>query len=148
MKILIYSHAFAPQIGGVETYALLLARGLAARDRGNAAKVTVVTQSLRRDFDDSAMPFAIVRRPGILQLRKLIRESDVVHLAGPVIAPLVLALSHASQSSSNITATRLVARMDCFSISPQKPPVQITTCATNFPHASNATHPNPARSPA
>ena len=32
-----------------------------------------------------------MRRPGIMQLRKLIRESDVVHLAGPVIAPLVLA---------------------------------------------------------
>jgi len=92
MNILIYSHAFAPQIGGVETYALHLARGLAARDQGNAAQVTVVTQSLRKDFNDSAMPFAIVRSPGIMQLRKLIRESDVVHLAGPAIAPLVLAL--------------------------------------------------------
>jgi glycosyltransferase involved in cell wall biosynthesis len=92
MKILIYSHAFAPQIGGVETYALHLARGLSARDQGNAAQVTVVTQSLKKDFDDSAMLFAIVRRPGIMQLRKLIRQSNVVHLAGPVIAPLVLAL--------------------------------------------------------
>ena len=27
MNILIYSHAFAPQIGGVETYAMHLARG-------------------------------------------------------------------------------------------------------------------------
>jgi len=92
MKILIYSHAFAPQIGGVETYALHLARGLAARDAGKAARVTVVTQSVKKDFDDSAMPFAIVRCPGIAHLRKLIRESDVVHLAGPVIVPLSLAL--------------------------------------------------------
>jgi glycosyltransferase involved in cell wall biosynthesis len=92
MKILIYSHAFAPQIGGVETYAMHLARGLAARDEGDAARVTVVTQSLKKDFNDSAMPFAVVRRPGIMQLRKLIRESDVVHLAGPVILPLILAL--------------------------------------------------------
>jgi glycosyltransferase involved in cell wall biosynthesis len=92
MKLLIYSHAFAPQIGGVETYALHLARGLASRDGGNAAHVTVVTQSQKKDFDDSAIPFAIIRRPGIMQLRKLIRESDVVHLAGPVIMPLVLAL--------------------------------------------------------
>jgi glycosyltransferase involved in cell wall biosynthesis len=92
MKILIYSHAFAPQIGGVETYALHLARGLAARDGAKAVRVTVVTQSPKENFDDSAMPFAIVRRPGIMQLRKLIRESDVVHLAGPVIMPLILAL--------------------------------------------------------
>jgi glycosyltransferase involved in cell wall biosynthesis len=92
MKILIYSHAFAPQIGGVETYALLLARGLAAYNGGKAARVTVVTQSLQKDFDDSAMPFAIVRCPGIAQLRKLIRSADVVHLAGPVIVPLILAL--------------------------------------------------------
>jgi glycosyltransferase involved in cell wall biosynthesis len=92
MNILIYTHFFAPQIGGVEVYAMHLASGLAARDNGAAACVTVVTQSPRKDFDDSAMPFAIVRRPGIMQLRKLIRESDVVHLAGPVIAPLFLAL--------------------------------------------------------
>jgi glycosyltransferase involved in cell wall biosynthesis len=92
MNVLIYSHAFAPQIGGVETYALHLARGLASRDDGKAARVTVVTQSSKKDFDDSAMPFAIVRRPGIAQLRKLIRESDIVHLAGPVIVPLALAL--------------------------------------------------------
>lgn len=92
MKILIYSHAFAPQIGGVETYAMHLARGLAARGEGNAIRVTVVTQSQKKDFNDSAMPFAIVRHPGIMQIRKLIRESDVIHLAGPVIAPLVLAL--------------------------------------------------------
>ncbi len=92
MKLLIYSHAFAPQIGGVETYALHLARGLAARDERKAAHVTVVTQSPKKDFDDSAMPFAIVRSPGIMQLRKLIRESDVVHLAGPVIMPLIFAL--------------------------------------------------------
>jgi glycosyltransferase involved in cell wall biosynthesis len=95
MNILIYSHAFAPQIGGVETYALHLASGLAARDSSKAANVTVVTQSPKKDSDDSAMPFAIVRHPGIARLRKLIRESDVVHLAGPVITPLVLAsLAH------------------------------------------------------
>jgi glycosyltransferase involved in cell wall biosynthesis len=92
MNILIYSHAFAPQIGGVETYALHLASGLAARGAGKAAHVTVVTQSPKKEFDDAAMPFAIVRSPGIVLLRKLIRESDVVHLAGPVIMPLILAL--------------------------------------------------------
>jgi glycosyltransferase involved in cell wall biosynthesis len=92
MKLLIYSHAFAPQIGGVETYAMHLARGLAARANGDSVQVTVVTQSAKTNFDDSAMPFAIVRRPGFGQLRKLIRGTDVVHLAGPVMAPMILAL--------------------------------------------------------
>jgi glycosyltransferase involved in cell wall biosynthesis len=92
MKLLIYSHAFAPQIGGIETYAMHLARGLAMRDGGKTTRVTVVTQSLRKDFDDSALPFAIYRRPGKAQLRKLIHESDVVNLAGPAIFPLMLAL--------------------------------------------------------
>jgi glycosyltransferase involved in cell wall biosynthesis len=92
MRILIYSHSFAPQIGGAETYAMHLARGLAARDEGSAASVTVVTQSPKKVFDDSSMPFAIIRHPGIKLLRKLIRESDVVHLAGPVIMPLIFAL--------------------------------------------------------
>ena len=91
MRILIYSHAFAPQIGGAETYAMHLARGLAERDQG-AVSVTVVTQSQKKDFDDSKLPFAVVRRPGIAKLWKLIRESDVIHLAGPVMVPLVLAL--------------------------------------------------------
>jgi len=92
MKVLIYSHAFAPQIGGVETYAMHLARGLSERGNGQKVSVTVVTQSAKNNFDDAALPFAIVRRPKISQLRKLIRESDVVHLAGPVIVPLMLAL--------------------------------------------------------
>jgi glycosyltransferase involved in cell wall biosynthesis len=92
MKLLIYSHAFAPQIGGIETYAMHLARGLAMRDGGKATRVTVVTQSLRKDFDDSALPFAVFRHPRTAQLRKLIHESDVVNLAGPAIFPLVLAL--------------------------------------------------------
>ena len=92
MNLLIYSHAFAPQIGGIETYAMHLARGVAMRDGGKATRVTVVTQSLRKDFDDSALPFEIFRHPGMAQLRKLIHESDVVNLAGPAIFPLALAL--------------------------------------------------------
>jgi glycosyltransferase involved in cell wall biosynthesis len=92
MNLLIYSHAFAPQIGGIETYAMHLARGVAMRDGGKATRVTVVTQSLRKDFDDSALPFEIFRHPGMAQLRKLIHESDVVNLAGPALFPLALAL--------------------------------------------------------
>jgi glycosyltransferase involved in cell wall biosynthesis len=92
MKLLIYSHAFAPQIGGAETYAMNLARGLSAREKGNSVHVTVVTQAPKKDYDDTALPFAVVRSPGIFHLLKLIRQSDVVHLSGPAMAPLLLAL--------------------------------------------------------
>jgi len=33
----------------------------------------------------------VVRRPGFLQLWRLVRESDVMHLAGPALLPLLLA---------------------------------------------------------
>src|SRR5439155_5581994 len=34
MKVLVYAHNFAPNIGGAETYVMLLARGLAERSGG------------------------------------------------------------------------------------------------------------------
>jgi len=92
VKVLIYSHGFAPQIGGVETYAMLLAQGLATRRVSPPIQVVVVTHALRGAFDDGALPFSVVRRPGLARLVSLIQRSDVVHLAGPVLGPLFLAL--------------------------------------------------------
>ncbi len=92
MRVLIYSHSFAPQIGGVEAYTMLLARGLAARRASQAIQVVLVTNTLRGAFDDGALPFTIVRRPGLARLVSLIRRSDVVHLAGPALGPLFLAV--------------------------------------------------------
>src|ERR1039457_5825440 len=92
MNILIYTHSFAPQIGGVETYAMLLARGLSLRRGVNPVHVTLVTQTPGNNFNDGGLPFAAVRRPGMVQLVNLIRRSDVVHLAGPVLAPLLLSI--------------------------------------------------------
>lgn len=93
MKLLIYSHFFAPSIGGVESVVLSLARGLGQiRDAKGAREfeVKLVTQTPKGNFDDSALPFSVVRRPGLLQLWRFIRESDLVHAAGPALAPLVL----------------------------------------------------------
>jgi glycosyltransferase involved in cell wall biosynthesis len=67
MKLLIYSHFFAPSVGGVETLVLSLARGLAG------------------------LPFPVVRQPNLIHLWDLIRASEVVHVAGPALAPLSLA---------------------------------------------------------
>jgi glycogen(starch) synthase len=93
MKLLIYSHFFAPSVGGVETVVVSLARGLAEL-RGSKGEtefeITLVAQTPADKFDDQAVPFRIVRRPNPIHLWDLVRASDVVHVAGPALAPLIL----------------------------------------------------------
>jgi glycosyltransferase involved in cell wall biosynthesis len=94
MKLLIYSHFFAPSVGGVETIVLSLARGLAGLRDSNGApefEITLVTQTPAGNCNDRELPFRVIRNPGILQLWQLIRKSDVVHVAGPALTPLYLA---------------------------------------------------------
>lgn len=94
MKLLVYSHYFAPSIGGVETIVMSLARGLAelCTDGGSPEfELTLVTQTPRGDFNDGALPFRVVRRPGLWQLWRLVREADAVHVAGPSFSPMLLA---------------------------------------------------------
>jgi glycogen synthase len=86
MKVLIYSHSFAPNIGGVETYTMILARGLVAE----GIPVSVVTQTARGAFDDAALPFAPVRQPNLYQLFRSVADADVIHIAGPCIGPMVI----------------------------------------------------------
>jgi len=72
-----------------------LARGLADLRAENGARefeVTLVTQTPRENFDDSALPFPVVRRPGFWRLMSLVRGADMVHLAGPALGPLALGL--------------------------------------------------------
>lgn len=95
MKILIYTHGFAPGVGGVETYVMLLAQGLAGHSEpggGNKVEVTVATRTPAGGMDDAALPFRIVRRPGAVKLLRLIRRTEVVHVAGPSLLPLWLAI--------------------------------------------------------
>ncbi len=95
VALLFYSHFFPPSVGGVETTALLLPKGLAElRDPRGAVqfRVTLVTRTPAGNYDDTALPFRVVRQPGLFQLWRLILESDVLHAAGPAIAPLVMSL--------------------------------------------------------
>jgi glycosyltransferase involved in cell wall biosynthesis len=95
MKLLLYSHFFAPSVGGVETIVLSLARGLAELRDSNGApqfETTLVTQSAAGNYDDRANAFRTVRTPSFVQLWQLVRSSDVVHVAGPALAPLFLGL--------------------------------------------------------
>lgn len=95
MKLLLYSHFFAPSIGGVETVVMSLARGLSLRSSSGPQgefDLTLVTQTPPGSFDDSSLPFPVVRRPNFHSLRKLIRSADVIHLAGATMFPVLLGL--------------------------------------------------------
>src|ERR1700738_1628888 len=94
MKLLIYSHFFAPSVGGVETFSMHLARALGSSN-GDAEPIstTLVTQTAGVDSQDSSQAeFQIIRRPGAKRLWQLIGSTDKVVLAGPAILPLFFAL--------------------------------------------------------
>ncbi len=95
VALLLYSHFFAPSVGGVETVVLALARGLAELRDSNGTlqfEITLVTQTPVGKYDDHALPFRVIRWPGLLHLWSLIRKADVIHIAGPALAPLALGL--------------------------------------------------------
>jgi glycogen synthase len=93
MKLLLYSHFFAPSIGGVETFVASLAKGLAqlpAAPGDSQFDVTLITQTTVGNFDDATLRFRVVRQPSKAQLWKLTRACDVLHVAGTAIMPIVL----------------------------------------------------------
>jgi len=95
MKLLIYSHFFAPSVGGTETIVLSLARGLAELRKTSGLsefEVTLVTQTPADNFDDRLLPFQVLRQPSLGQLWRLVGSSDVIHVAGPALSPLTLGL--------------------------------------------------------
>lgn len=97
MKVLIYGDCFLPSVGGVQTAMELLARGLAefrnGADPGEPVpvEVTLATNTARGEMDESRLPYLVVRRPGFQRLLRLVRDTDVVHLAGPCFLPMFLA---------------------------------------------------------
>ncbi|MDP9169299.1 MAG: glycosyltransferase family 4 protein [Acidobacteriota bacterium] len=93
MKLLVYSHYFAPSVGGVETIVMSLADGLAALRLPDGAprfEITLITNTPSGEFDDAALPFSVIRQPGFLRLAGLIWHCDVLHVAGPALLPLLL----------------------------------------------------------
>lgn len=95
MKLLIYSHYFAPSVGGVESIVSSLASGLAGLRNSNGApqfEVTLVTQTPLGNYNDGASALRTVRTPSLAKLWRLIRASDIVHVAGPAIPPIILGL--------------------------------------------------------
>jgi glycogen(starch) synthase len=91
MKILIYTEPFAPLVGGAERYVMLLAQGFSAFIGSDPVEATVVTSTPAGDFDDTKLPFRVVRQPGLQTLVSLIRKADVIQLVGPCFLPLLFA---------------------------------------------------------
>ena len=96
-KILIYGEFFLPVVGGVQTAMHLLAKGLIPMNlqpekKGDAGQieVTLVTKTAASGIDDSTFPYRVIRRPPTWQMAKLIRDSDVVHIAGPCLLPMLI----------------------------------------------------------
>jgi len=85
MRILIYVHDFLPSVGGVENVVAALASGLAGK-----AQVRVVTQQAAGGFDDGLLPYEVVRQPAVAHLWRMLREADLIHLAGPSLLPMAL----------------------------------------------------------
>lgn len=97
MKVLIYSKAFLPATGGIQTVVSELAHGLAEKGRSDRygdekIEVTVVTRTKQRVDVDDSLPFRVVRCPNLQRLIQLVREADIVHVAGPAMLPLALGL--------------------------------------------------------
>ena len=96
MKLLVYSHAFAPQVGGIETFVMSLAKGLTAPSGEHSVQrleITVVTQTPDPNKNALSNPaFQVVRQPKVVALWQLIRSTETVLLAGPAILPLLFAL--------------------------------------------------------
>jgi len=96
MKVLIYTQDYFPPAGGVQKIVMELARGLAGWQRQHPAaepfEVTVVTNTPAGTYRDNSEPFDLVRCPSFWTLARLLRTADVVHLAGPALLPMALAL--------------------------------------------------------
>jgi glycosyltransferase involved in cell wall biosynthesis len=98
-KILIYGEYFLPVVGGVQTSMNLLAKGLTElntrqeKDGGTGQiEVVIATRTAANGMDDSIFPYRVVRLPGFWGLIKLIHDADVIHVAGPCLAPMAIAL--------------------------------------------------------
>lgn len=71
MKILIYSPAFYPQVGGLEAMVAILAQEFTSL----GCEVKVATQIPATDADEFA--FEVIRQPGFMKLLKLLKWSDI-----------------------------------------------------------------------
>jgi glycosyltransferase involved in cell wall biosynthesis len=96
MRLLLYTHPFAPQVGGQETIVMQLAQGLvrhASSAQSGKLELTLITSAPANGMNDVGFGFQILRRPKFSTILREIREADVIHLAGPLFFPMILGLA-------------------------------------------------------
>lgn len=76
MKILLYSYAFLPSLGGIETVSATIAENLVKLGH----RVTVVTET--EDKNNTTFAYKVVRQPSIWQRIQLVKSHDLVHANG------------------------------------------------------------------
>jgi glycosyltransferase involved in cell wall biosynthesis len=69
---------------------MTLAQAFASRRHTRGVECTVVTETPAGGASDSDFRFQVVRKPSLMQLAYLLWRSDLVHLAGPALRPLLL----------------------------------------------------------
>lgn len=90
-RLLIYTADFWPVVGGVQSVVMTLARSLTTEHQfPRGMECTVVTETPAGPAADSDLPFPVVRNPNLLELTRLLWRSDLVHVAGPALRPLLL----------------------------------------------------------
>ena len=88
MKILLWSCAFSPSVGGIEKMSETL--GVEFTNMGH--KVTVVTRTSARPGDTAEHPFSVIRNPSWIQMMRLVAACDVFihnHLSLKAAVPLL-----------------------------------------------------------
>lgn len=88
MRILLFSRAFSPAIGGIERFAETLAQQLG--ERGHT--VNVVTRTVVEGREPER-PYRVERRPSLDRLLALARSADIVHANGLSLRGVGLGLS-------------------------------------------------------
>lgn len=80
MKILLFSHSFYPNIGGIESISLMLASNF---DKRKDVSVIVVTRT--KEKGSKLFPFRVVRNPSVKEIANLINWCDVVFENNPCL---------------------------------------------------------------
>lgn len=81
MNILLFSHAFYPNIGGIESISLMLANSFVQRQDVSVVVVTRTSEEGVKQF-----PFQMVRDPSIIEIISLLKWSDVVFENNPCLS--------------------------------------------------------------
>lgn len=92
MNVLVYSYQFLPSFSAVETFIVTLASGLVERLEKGADSVIVMTSMPAGGFDDTTLPFRVVRQPSLHTILYLTQWADIVQLTDGNMRVLASAL--------------------------------------------------------